>query len=79
MVANATVPGLTNLPASISPAVTTGVLRNRLGFSGLVLTDSLSAVALGAAGYSVPRASVAACVRAPTWWCSTPTRAGWPA
>lgn len=60
MVANATVPGLTNLPASISPAVTTGVLRNRLGFSGLVLTDSLSAVALAAAGYSVPRASVAA-------------------
>ncbi|HEX6673652.1 MAG TPA: glycoside hydrolase family 3 N-terminal domain-containing protein [Actinomycetes bacterium] len=60
MVANATVPGLTNLPASISPAVITGVLRNRLGFAGLVLTDSLSAVALGAAGYSVPRASVAA-------------------
>ena len=60
MVANATVPGLTKLPASISPTAITGVLRNRLGFSGLVLTDSLSAVALAAAGYSVPRASVAA-------------------
>jgi beta-N-acetylhexosaminidase len=60
MVANASVPGLTNLPASISSAVITTVLRERLGFSGLVITDSLSAVALRDAGYSVPRASVAA-------------------
>jgi beta-N-acetylhexosaminidase len=58
MVANASVPGLTNLPASISPAVITTVLCKRLGFSGLVVTDSLSAGALRAAGYSVPRASV---------------------
>jgi beta-N-acetylhexosaminidase len=38
----------------------TGVLRAQLGFSGLVLTDSLSAGAVSAAGYSVPRAAVAA-------------------
>ena len=60
MVANASVPGLTRLPASISPAVITQVLRQQLGFSGLVLTDSLSAIALSAAGYSVPEASVSA-------------------
>ncbi len=60
MVANATVPGLTSLPASISPAVLTQVLRRQLGFSGLLLTDSLSAPAVAQAGYSVPRASVAA-------------------
>jgi beta-N-acetylhexosaminidase len=60
MVANATVPGLTALPASISPAAITGVLRDRLGFNGLVLTDSLSAAALSAIGYPVPRATTAA-------------------
>jgi beta-N-acetylhexosaminidase len=60
MISNASVPGLTGLPASISHAVITGVLRGQLGFSGLVLTDSLSAGALRDAGYSVPRASVAA-------------------
>ncbi|MGZ4507245.1 MAG: glycoside hydrolase family 3 N-terminal domain-containing protein [Blastococcus sp.] len=60
MVANATVPGLTTGPASLAPAAIGGVLRGRLGFSGLVLTDSLSAGAVSAAGYSVPRAAVAA-------------------
>jgi beta-N-acetylhexosaminidase len=60
MVANATVPGLTNQPASVSPAVINGVLRGQLGFQGLVITDSLSAVALSANGYTVPRAAVAA-------------------
>jgi len=60
MVANATVPGLTNQPASISPAVINGILRGQLGFQGLVMTDSLSAVALSASGYTVPRAAVAA-------------------
>jgi beta-N-acetylhexosaminidase len=60
MVTNATVPGLTQLPASISPTVITQVLRQQLGFSGLVLTDSLSAGALSDAGYSVPAASVSA-------------------
>lgn len=58
MVSNASVPGLTQLPASISPAVITGVLRGQLRFDGLVMTDALSAGALSAAGYSVPAASV---------------------
>ena len=60
MVANASVPGLTELPASISENVITGVLRNQLGFHGLVITDSLSAISLSGIGYSVPAASVAA-------------------
>src|SRR5207237_2508886 len=46
MVANATVPGLTNQPASISPTVINCILRGRLGFQGLGITDSLSAVTL---------------------------------
>jgi beta-N-acetylhexosaminidase len=57
MVANAYVPGLTGLPASVSPAVITGVLRDQLGFHGLVVTDSLSAGAISAAGLSLPTAS----------------------
>ena len=60
MVANANVPGLTSSPASVSRAVITQELRDALGFHGLVITDSLSAVAISAAGYSVPDASVAA-------------------
>ena len=59
MIANARVPGLTTLPASLSPEVITGVLRGRLGFQGLVITDSLSAVSISSAGYSVPQATVA--------------------
>ncbi len=43
MVANASVPGLSLLPASISAAVVSGLLRHTLGFSGLVITDALSA------------------------------------
>ena len=60
MVADAAVPGLTALPASLSPTVITAVLRNRLHFDGLVLTDSLSAAAVSAAGYTVAQAAVAA-------------------
>jgi beta-N-acetylhexosaminidase len=60
MVANASVPGLTSIPASLSSDVIGTVLRGRLGFHGLVLTDSLSAVAVRDAGYSVPQAAVAA-------------------
>ena len=60
MISNATIPGLTALPASVSPAVVTGLLRGQLGYQGLVLTDSLSVVSLSAAGYSVERATVAA-------------------
>ncbi|MDA8047888.1 MAG: glycoside hydrolase family 3 protein [Actinomycetota bacterium] len=60
MVANASVPGLSSVPASLSPAVITGLLRQKLGFGGLVLTDSLSAGAIRAAGYTVPSAAAAA-------------------
>jgi beta-N-acetylhexosaminidase len=60
MIANAVVPGLSTLPASISPNVITGELRHQLGFQGLVMTDSLSAGALVDIGYNVPKAVVAA-------------------
>jgi beta-N-acetylhexosaminidase len=60
MIANASIPGLTTLPASISADVITKLLRDRLGFNGLVMTDSLSAISLSAIGYSVPAATVAA-------------------
>ena len=58
MVGNVSVPGLTGgLPASLSTAAITGLLRQQLGFRGLVLTDSLSARAVQDAGYRVPRAA----------------------
>ena len=60
MVGNAMVPGLTDRPASLSPAVITGLLRDRLGFQGLVLTDSLSAKAVSGLGIGVPEAAVEA-------------------
>lgn len=60
MVANASVPGLTDRPASVSSEVIEGLLRDELGFDGMVMTDSLSAVAISAAGLSLPQASVAA-------------------
>jgi beta-N-acetylhexosaminidase len=61
MLSNASVPGLSTLPSSISPQVV-AVLRQQLGFTGLILTDSLSAGAIAAIGMSVPDASVAALV-----------------
>jgi len=60
MVANAVVPGLTSLPASISPAAIQTLLRGDFGFKGLVITDSLSANAVADAGYTVTQAAVAA-------------------
>ncbi|MHC3469834.1 glycoside hydrolase family 3 N-terminal domain-containing protein [Streptomyces sp. 7R007] len=60
MVSNDTVPGLATNPASLSPTTITYELRGKLGFKGLVLTDSLSAKAISAAGYSVPHAAVQA-------------------
>ncbi|HEY7812437.1 MAG TPA: glycoside hydrolase family 3 N-terminal domain-containing protein, partial [Nakamurella sp.] len=60
MISNAAVPGLTTLPASISPAAVQTLLRDELGFHGLVLTDSLSAGSVSAAGYGIVRAAVAA-------------------
>ncbi|MGH9115540.1 MAG: glycoside hydrolase family 3 N-terminal domain-containing protein, partial [Acidimicrobiales bacterium] len=61
MVANASVPGLTGgEPASLSPAAISGLLRGQLGFTGLVLTDSLSAGAISQAGFDVANAAVRA-------------------
>lgn len=57
MVANAIVPGLTALPASLSELATTGLLQDQLGFHGLVLTDSLSAQSIANAGYGLAAAA----------------------
>lgn len=59
MVANDVVPGLASGPASLSPVVIR-TLREELGFQGAVLTDSLSAGSIQAAGYSLPIAAAAA-------------------
>ncbi|MGH7666641.1 MAG: glycoside hydrolase family 3 N-terminal domain-containing protein [Candidatus Dormibacteria bacterium] len=60
MVANASVPGLTSSPASLSAAVIQGLLVKQLHFRGLVLTDSLSAGAIADLGLSVAQATVQA-------------------
>ena len=60
MVGNATIPGLTSGPASLSPAAIGGLLMRQLGFGGLVLTDSLSASSIRATGLDVPHAAVQA-------------------
>jgi beta-N-acetylhexosaminidase len=60
MMANASVPGLSSGPVSLSTAAIQQVLRGDLGFSGLVITDSLSAGAITSAHNSVPQASAAA-------------------
>lgn len=59
MMSNATVPGLSTLPASLSPVVVS-VLRSQLGFQGLIMTDSLTAGAIGALHLSAPQAAVLA-------------------
>lgn len=60
MVSNDTVPGLSSYPASLSPAAISHELVGALHFHGLVLTDSLTARAISAAGFTVPRAAVQA-------------------
>ncbi len=57
MVANARVPGLTPLPATVSKAVMVGVLRQWLHFKGLIVTDSLTAGAIAAVPLTVPQAA----------------------
>jgi beta-N-acetylhexosaminidase len=59
MVSNAIVPGLTTMPASLSPVVMSE-LRTGLGFKGLIMTDSLGAGAISALHLTVPQASVRA-------------------
>jgi beta-N-acetylhexosaminidase len=48
-----------NLPASLSPALVTGVLRHQLGFNGVVITDDLTMGALSSR-WSLPEAAVLA-------------------
>lgn len=60
MVANASVPGLTSQPASLSPAVMSGLLRGAFGFHGLIVTDSLSAGAISAVTPDLPTAAARA-------------------
>ncbi len=60
MVSNASIPGLTRGPASLSKAAIQGLLRQKLGFKGLVLTDSLSAQAISDIGLGVGPAAVKA-------------------
>ncbi len=60
MTSNASVPGLATNPGSISPTLISYELRGKLGFHGLVLTDSLTAKAISAAGWSLPAAAVQA-------------------
>lgn len=58
MVANAAVNGVTTLPATLSHAVMTTMLRGQLAFRGLVVTDSLSAGAVQRVVSSLPEAVV---------------------
>ena len=60
MVSNDIVRGLATNPASISPTTITYELRGKLGFHGLVITDSLTAKAISNAGFTLPRAAVQA-------------------
>jgi beta-N-acetylhexosaminidase len=48
MVSNAEYPALDGhgLPASLSPAIVTGLLRQHLGFNGVVITDTMSGPAI---------------------------------
>ena len=59
MLSNASVPGLTTLPAGLSPVVILE-LRQNLGFKGLLVTDSLSAGAISARHLSAAQAAVKA-------------------
>jgi beta-N-acetylhexosaminidase len=58
MVSNATIPGLTSLPASVSEKVITGELRDWLKFKGLIVTDTLTAGAIAAVPLSVQSAAI---------------------
>jgi beta-N-acetylhexosaminidase len=61
MVANATYPAYDpDRPASLSPRVIGGLLRDRLGYDGVVITDDLEAGALTGAGIDAADAALAA-------------------
>jgi beta-N-acetylhexosaminidase len=61
MVGHLDVPGLTapDEPASVSPTVVSDLLRTRLGFQGLVITDDLLMAAIRQR-FSVPEATLRA-------------------
>lgn len=50
----------TNTPATVSQPVLTGLLRETMGYEGLIITDSLEMAALGEAGYPTEIAGSAA-------------------
>jgi beta-N-acetylhexosaminidase len=62
MVTHAAIPAFdpSGTPASLSRAIVTGVVRNRLGYRGLVMTDSLAMGGLSAHIKSIPDAAVQA-------------------
>lgn len=60
MVSNASVPGLTQSPSSLSSRVIGDLLERQLGFHGLVVTDSLSAGAILPGGRTLAQAAVEA-------------------
>jgi beta-N-acetylhexosaminidase len=59
MMSDASIPGLTTLPASLS-SVAVAELRNQLGFHGLIMTDALGAGAISARHLTMAQASVEA-------------------
>lgn len=61
MTAHLAVPALSppDLPATLSPAILTGLLRNEMGFKGLVVTDALEMGGI-ARGYTAGEAAVRA-------------------
>jgi beta-N-acetylhexosaminidase len=60
MVSWAVYPQLASMPAGMSPAIVQGELRQRLGFTGVTITDALEAGALRAYGSIGNRAVLAA-------------------
>jgi beta-N-acetylhexosaminidase len=58
MVSNANVPGLGTVPASLSAAAIEGLLIGHLHYQGLILPDSLDALAISDLGLSVAQATV---------------------
>ena len=59
MMSNASIPGLTTLPAGLS-SVAVAQLRQKMGFNGLIMTDALGAGAISQRHLSIAQASVAA-------------------
>jgi beta-N-acetylhexosaminidase len=57
MMSNATIPGLTTVPATLSSAPV-AYLRNTLHFHGMIIDDALSAGAISALHLSVAQAAV---------------------